>query len=47
LRREQALQSAAIRSEYPQEPIASARAIVIRDDRVLLVRRAFDLPQGR
>ena len=33
--------------EYPRRPIASAHAVVLRGDRVLLVKRAHLPSQGR
>jgi ADP-ribose pyrophosphatase YjhB (NUDIX family) len=36
-----------IRREYPDQPIASAHAIVIRGDRVLLVQRAAEPSKGQ
>jgi 8-oxo-dGTP diphosphatase len=41
------ISSAPIRREYPQQPIASAHAIVIRDERVLLVQRAAEPSKGQ
>ncbi len=33
--------------EYPQRPIASAHAIIMKKDRVLLIRRAHEPSKGR
>jgi 8-oxo-dGTP diphosphatase len=41
------MSSAPIRREYPRQPIASAHAIVIRDDRVLLVQRGAEPSKGQ
>ncbi len=37
---------APIRREYPERPVASAHAVVLRDDRVLLVLRANEPSKG-
>ncbi len=43
----QAVGSELLTREYPQHPIASAHAIILRGDRVLLIRRAHEPSKGR